>query len=170
MTNSPQSDRKSMGGLLMRLRFIFMGYPRARLVLLVYAFAVFFFNLWLWHLFLLILCVPRRSNRKQHWLSRRGHARSFVAADFGPRTKLQQAASPNAHHAAASCVILPHRAKYRRHLSSKCGRSAPEPGPLSRHEARRSALSARRRVNSTLAASQRGDRSWVSPRHETWPS
>ena len=65
----------------MRLRFIFTGYPRTRLVLLVYAIAVFLFNWWLWNLLLLILCVPRRSDRKQRWLSQRGHSRSFVAVD-----------------------------------------------------------------------------------------
>ena len=32
----------------MRLRSIFVGYPRARLVLLIYATVVFVFNLWLW--------------------------------------------------------------------------------------------------------------------------
>jgi hypothetical protein len=89
VTNSEINGRP-----LMRPRFIFMGYQRARLALLIYATVAFVFSPWL--CFLLILCVPRRSNRKQRWLSRRGHSRSFVAVDSNRIAKPRQSASPNA--------------------------------------------------------------------------
>jgi hypothetical protein len=99
----------------MRLRSIFVGYPRARLVLLIYATVVFVFNLWLWNLFFLILCVPGRSNRKQHWLSRRGHALSFVAADSDraqnsgrprPRTPIMRRLHVSYFHIARSTAAI----------------------------------------------------------------